>query len=134
MEKKFFSDLYRSNNVVLDLSMFDGRNCVKGKDMQKMAESIEHIVKTYLNIPNDEEFYLSLTKGAIVDKSVRDQWFDNLLTRQLVSTEEFFHVWDDYKCTCTAGFNNVCEDIWYNAWDEQLRNEFYLKYREVFEV
>ena len=58
--------------------------------MQKMAESIEHIVKTYLNVPNDEKFYLALTNGAIVDKSVRDQWFDNLLTRQLVSTEEFF--------------------------------------------
>jgi hypothetical protein len=84
MEKRFISDLYRSNNVVLDLSMFDGRNCVKGKDMQKMAESIEHIIKAYLDVPNDKELYLAITNGAIIDKSVRDQWFDNLLTRQLV--------------------------------------------------
>ena len=126
------SDLYKSNNVVLDLSMFKDRNFVKAKDMQKMVESIEHIVKAYISPKEGNTFFLTLTHVPIVDNAVRDEWFQNLLTRQLVSTEEFFHVWDDYKCTCSAGFDLVCDDIWFNAWDDELRNEFYLKYREIF--
>lgn len=69
----------------------------------------------------------------VIDTEKRDKWFDNLSVRHLVSTEEFFYVWDDYKCTCTAGFALVCNDLWYNGVSEDFRDEFYLKYRDEFD-
>lgn len=62
----------------------------------------------------------------------RDEWFESLPIRELVSTEEFFHVWNDYKCINPQGFADVCEDIWHNGWDENDRWDFYNKYKDVF--
>jgi hypothetical protein len=62
----------------------------------------------------------------------RDMWFDNLLIRELVSTEEFFHIWADYNCTCPQAFADVCTDIWYNGWTEDDRWDFYKKYKTTF--
>lgn len=73
-----------------------------------------------------------LLTEVIIDTDVRNKWFENLLIRQLVSTEEFFHIWTDYKCTCPQGFADVCEDVWKNGWNETDRNTFYLKYRDIF--
>lgn len=61
-----------------------------------------------------------------------DEWFEALLTRELVGTEEFYHVWEDYSCTCPQGFADVCEDIWYNGWSDEDRERFYKKYKDVF--
>lgn len=66
------------------------------------------------------------------DNNERDAWFDNLLIRELVGTEEFFYVWQDYKCTCPQGFSDVVTDIWYHGVSEEFKDEFYAKYKDVF--
>ena len=71
-------------------------------------------------------------ENEITPNKERDAWFDNLLIRELVGTEEFFYVWQDYKCTCPQGFSDVVTDIWYNGVSEEFKDEFYAKYKDVF--
>lgn len=93
----------------------------------------------YWFVPDDygnldyEEFVESLLE-VTENRNTKmwDEWFETLLIRELVSTEEFYHVWEDYSCTCPQGFADVCEDIWYNGWSNEDREEFYKKYKDVF--
>lgn len=71
-------------------------------------------------------------ENELTPQKERDMWFDNLLIRELVSTEEFFHIWADYNCTCPQAFADICTDIWYNGWTEDNRWEFYKKYKTTF--
>lgn len=124
------SDLYHSGNVTLDLTQHEDRNFLAILPMQELSHKLEKLIKEYF--PNEgKEVFVNITTHPIIDSGARDEWFQNLPIRLLVSTEEFFHVWYDYKCTCPQGFSDVCEDIWFNAWNENDRNEFYLKYRDL---
>ena len=71
-------------------------------------------------------------ENELTPQKERDMWFDNLLIRELVSTEEFFHIWADYNCTCPQAFADICTDIWYNGWTEDNRWDFYHKYKTTF--
>ena len=127
---KTCTDLYHSGNVTLDLTQHEDRNFYPTPSMQELACELETLAKKYF--PNEnKKIFFNVTTHPIVDGGVRDEWFQNLEIRFLVSTEEFFHVWYDYKCTRPQGFSDVCEDIWFNGWDEDDRNEFYLKYRDL---
>ena len=65
-------------------------------------------------------------------RAYRDDWFDSLLCSEIESIEEFNCVWEDYKCTAQSGFIAVCEDLWYNGWVEEFKDEIYLKYKDTF--
>lgn len=67
-----------------------------------------------------------------VSSDEMNEWFDKLLIRELVSTEEFFYIWDDYSCTNPEAFSDVATDVWYNGVDDEFRRDFYEKYHKVF--
>jgi hypothetical protein len=127
---KTCTDLYHSGNVTLDLTQHEDRNLLAILPMQELSHKLEKLIKEYF--PNEgKEVFVNITTHPIVDGGVRDGWFQDLPIRFLISTKEFFHVWYDYKCTSPQSFSDVCEDIWFNGWDEDDRNKFYLKYRDL---
>lgn len=90
----------------------------------------EKVVLVYERVgvkPNDW-----VKENEFTPNKERDAWFDNLLIRELVGTEEFFYVWQDYKCTTPQGFSDVVTDIWYHGVSEEFKDEFYAKYKDVF--
>lgn len=126
---KTYYDLYHSGNVTLDLTQNEDRNFLAATPMQELTHKLEALIKRYFPTESREVF-INITTHPIIDGGVRDEWFQNLEIRFLVSTEEFFHVWSDYGCACPQAFSDICDDIWFNGWDEEQRNKFYLKYRD----
>ena len=120
---RFYLDYYEPGmNFDGGATVEDGEYC----DCEVDEEWKEQFVWT-----DDEEIEEEI-EDELTPNQERETWFNNLLIRELVSTEEFFHVWADYNCTSPQAFANVCNDIWCNGWSEYNRWNFYEKYKDTF--